>query len=474
MTAKSLETSLQSASDPVTMLRNSQIGAYVYPVVPTEYSNWREEQRAWRETAVLFDQSHHMANIYVEGPDALKMLSYLATNSFANFPVNRAKQFAPCTYDGFVIGDGILFHLEENRLVFVGRAPAANWIQFHGETGGYDVKIEKDDRSPSDPKGKAVVRTCYRFQIQGPNSPQIIERLNGGPAPEIKFFHMDSIRIAGRKVRALRHGMAGAPGLEVWGPYEEREEIRAAIVSAGQDFGLREVGARAYATNTLESGWIPSPLPAVYTGAKMKAYREWLPATSYEATGSLGGSFDSNNIEDYYMSPYALGYGPFVKFDHDFIGREALEKMVKSPQRKKVTFAWNPKDVVKVWASMLEPGDVYKYIDLPLSNYASASYDQVISRGKLVGFSMFSGCSYNERSMLSLGVVDPELEIGTEVTILWGEAGGGSQKRTVERHKQVEIRVTVSPVPYSKVVRETYATGWRTAQLSGATVGPGR
>ena len=469
MREKSLEDVLQSAGNPVQMLRNSQIGAYVYPVVPSEYSNWRDEQRAWRETAVLFDQSHHMANVYVEGPDALKMLSYLATNSFAKFAVNRAKQFAPCTYDGFVIGDGILFHLEENRLVFVGRAPAANWIQFHGETGGYKVTIQKDDRSPSNPKGKAVIRTCYRYQIQGPNAPQIFEKLNGRPLPDIKFFNMDVITIAGRKVRALRHGMAGAPGLEIWGPYEEREEIRAAIVSAGKDFGLVEVGARAYATNTLESGWIPSPLPAVYTGAKMKAYRQWLPATSYEGTGSLGGSFDSTNIEDYYMSPYALGYGPFVKFDHDFIGREALEKMAGAPQRKKVTFAWNAEDVLQVWASMLEPGDVYKYIDVPLSNYASASYDRVLSGGKSVGFSMFSGYSYNERSMLSLGVVDPEIEIGTEVRILWGEAGGGSQKTTVERHKQIEIRAIVSPVPYSKVARETYAKGWRTAQTPGVS-----
>ena len=378
MKHKSLEDLLQTVGNPVTMLRNSQIGAYVYPVVPAEYSNWRGEQRAWRETAVLFDQSHHMANIYVEGPDAVRMLSYLATNSFANFPVNRAKQFAPCSYDGFVIGDGILFHLEENRLVFVGRAPAANWIQFHGESGGYKVNIEKDDRSPSNPKAKAVIRTCYRYQIQGPTAPEILEKLNGGPLPEIKFFHMGIIHIAGRKVRALRHGMAGAPGLEVWGPYEEREEIRAAIVSAGKDFGLCEVGARAYATNTLESGWIPSPLPAIYTGAKMKAYRQWLPARGYEGTGSLGGSFESDNIEDYYMTPYTLGYGSFVKFDHDFIGREALEEIARKPQRKKVTFAWNAEDVVKVWASMLEPGDVYKSIDLPLSNYASASYDQVI------------------------------------------------------------------------------------------------
>ncbi|HEY1263549.1 MAG TPA: hypothetical protein VGF06_08500 [Terriglobales bacterium] len=464
MKQQSLEDLLQGAGNSVPMLRNSQIGAYVYPVVPGEFSNWRDEQRAWRETAVLYDQSHHMANVYVEGPDALKMLSHLGTNSFAKFPVNRAKQFCPCSYDGYVIGDGILFHLEPNRLVFVGRAPTANWIQFHAETGGFDVRVEKDDRSPSNPKGKAVVRSCYRFQIQGPNAPQIIDKINGGPAPEIKFFNMGEIRIAGRKVRALRHGMAGAPGLEIWGPYEEREEIRAAIIAAGQGFGLKEVGARAYATNTLESGWIPSPLPAVYTGEKMKPYRQWLPATSYEGTGSLAGSFDSNNIEDYYMTPFALGYGPFVKFDHDYIGREALEKMAAQPQRKKVTFAWNAEDVVKVWASLLESGDIYKYIDLPLSNYGSASYDKVSQSGKDVGFSMYSGYSYNERAMLSLGVVDPGVEIGDQVTIVWGEPGGGTRKTTVERHRQLEIRATVSPVPYSKVARETYAEGWRTTQ----------
>ena len=465
MKEKSLEDLLQSAGNAVAMLRNSQIGAYVYPVVPTEYSNWRDEQLAWRQTAVLFDQTHHMANVYVEGPHALKMLSYLGTNSFANFPVNRAKQFSPCSYDGYVIGDGILFHLEPNKLVFVGRAPVANWLEFHGATGGYNVKVLKDDRSPSNPKGNAVIRTCYRFQIQGPTAPQILERLNSGPVPEIKFFNMGEINIAGRKVRALRHGMAGAPGLEVWGPYEEREEIRAAIIAAGKEHGLREVGARAYASNTLESGWIPSPLPAVYTGEKMKPYRQWLPATAYEAAGSLAGSFESNDIEDYYMSPYALGYGPFVKFDHDFIGREALEKMQGNTHRKKVTFAWNSEDVVKVFASLFEPGEIYKYIDLPQSNYASASYDKVTLHGKTVGFSMFTGYSYNERSMLSLGVVDHDVEIGTEVGLVWGESGGGSKKPTAERHRQIEIRAIVSPVPYSKVVRESYAKGWRTAQV---------
>ncbi len=465
MAQKNLEDALKNVRNPVEMLRNSQIGAYVYPVVPAEFSNWRDEQTAWRKTCVLFDQSHHMVDLYIEGPDALKLASNLAINSFANFPINRAKQFVPCSYSGHVIGDGILFHLEKNKLVFVGRAPSANWIQFHAATGGYNVKIVNDDRSPGNPKGKAVNRISYRFQIQGPNAWKVIEKLNGGPVADIKFFHMDAIKIRGRSVRALRHGMAGAPGLEIWGPYEEREEIRETIIEAGKEFGLRQVGARAYATNTLESGWIPSPLPAVYTDERMKKYREWLPATSYEATGGLGGSFVSSNIEDYYVTPYEIGYGPFVKFDHEFIGREALEKIADEPHRKKVTFAWNGEDVTKIFESLFQSeGDHYKYIDLPLSNYASASFDKVTRRGKVVGASMFAGYSYNERSMLSLGIVDPDVEIGSELTLVWGEEGGGTKKITVEPHKQIEIRATVSPVPYSNVARETYAAGWRTAK----------
>ncbi|MFQ5658837.1 MAG: aminomethyl transferase family protein [Gammaproteobacteria bacterium] len=464
MSTQSLEGLLQTVGNPVEMLRNSQIGAYVYPVVPGEFSNWRDEQRAWRETCVLYDQSHHMVDIYIEGPDAIKLASDTAVNTFANFSVNKAKQYVPCNYDGYVIGDGILFYLEENRLLFVGRAPSANWIQFQAETGGYDVSIKKDDRSPGNAKGKAVNRISYRYQIQGPNAEQVIEKLNGGPFPDIKFFNMGSINIAGREVRALRHGMAGAPGLEVWGPYEEREEIREAIIEAGKEFRLAQVGARAYATNTLESGWIPSPLPAVYTGEKMKSYREWLPAAGYEGSGSIGGSFTSDNIEDYYMTPYALGYGPFVKFDHDFIGREALEEMDKKSQRHKVTLAWNSEDVIKAFSSLFEQGDIYKYIDMPLSNYTSASYDKIVSNGKTVGFSMFAGYTYNERSMLSLATVDPDIDIGAEVTLVWGEEGGGSKKLTVERHRQIEIRAVVSPAPYSSVARETYAEGWRTGK----------
>ena len=464
-----LEQVLAAAGNPVELLRNSQIGAYVYPVVAPEFSNWRTEQWAWRHGAVLFDQSHHMVNLFINGKDALKLLSDTMINSPKGWAVNKAKQYVPVTDYGHVIGDGIIFWEAEESFCYVGRAPAANWLMYHAEKGGYNVDIIHDDRSPSRPMGKPVTRKYWRFQIQGPNAWAVIEKLNGGPLEQLRFFNMAEMNIAGRKVRTLRHGMAGAPGLEIWGPYEEMEEVRAAIVEAGKDLGLIQVGSRAYPSNTLESGWIPSPLPAIYTGEKLKAYREWLPANSYEASGAIGGSFVSNNIEDYYTNPYEIGYGPFVKFDHDFIGRDALEKLDVSTQRKKVTLAWNGEDMAKIYASLFdtEADSHYKFFDLPLANYGNTNADAVVDAdGTTVGISMFTGYSYNEKRALSLATVDHEIPVGTELKVIWGEENGGTRKTTVEPHKQIAVRAVVSPVPYSVAVREGYEGEWRKAPVT--------
>jgi syringate O-demethylase len=250
--------------------------------------------------------------------------------------------------------------------------------------------------------------------------------------------------------------MVGQPGWEIFGPWAEGEAVHAAIVEAGKEFGLRLVGSRAYSSNTLESGWIPSPMPAVYSGEKMKAYREWLPANGYEASLSLGGSYVSKKIEDYYLTPHDLGYGMIVNFDHDFIGKEALQKM--KPRRQKVTLAWNDKDVTAAFASQMgKGGKNAKYMDTPSAVYATLPYDQVLKDGKHAGISTWAGYSFNERKWLSLAMVDiKHAKPGTKVTLLWGEKGGGTKKSTVEPHTQVEIRATVSPVPYSEVARVAY------------------
>jgi glycine cleavage system aminomethyltransferase T len=394
-----------------------------------------------------------MTDLYIDGPDALKLLSDLGINSYKNFRVNQAKQFVACNHNGYVIGDAILFYLDENKFNLVGRPPAHNWVQYNLETGGYKATAERDERSAVN-QGR---RKVYRFQVQGPHALRVMEKATGKPAPDIRFFHMDVFTVAGRSVRALRHGMVGQPGWELFGPWEDGDVVRDAIMSAGQEYGIRQVGSRAYPTTCLESGWVPSPLPAIYVGEEMKGYRQWLSTKSYEATASLGGSFYSDDITDYYLTPYELGYGPFVKFDHDFVGRATLEKMTDVQRRKKVTLVWNGDDISRVFGSLFHAGDISKYIDLPLANYSTLPFDKVQKDGQTIGVSTYTGYTYNERAMISLAIIDTKhSEPGTEVTLVWGEEGRGSSKPTVERHKQVEIRATVAAVPYAEVARVAY------------------
>jgi glycine cleavage system aminomethyltransferase T len=456
--ATNLDELLASVGNTVDMLRNAQVGPNVYPGVPPEFTNWRDEQAAWQKSCILFDLSYHMVDLALEGPDALDLLSLVGFNSFEGFGVDNAKQLAPCSYDGHVIGDVILFYLSDQKFNLVGRVPSLNWIRYHADTGGFDVEYEVDQRTAlrADPSR----RKSYRLQIQGPNAMAAMERVLGEPPPDVRFFHMTTLLIAGRPVRALRHGMAGQPGFEFFGPWEDKEPVQDALIAAGEEFGLRRVGARAYSSNTLESGWIPSPLPAVYTGEQMKPYREWLPADGYEASASIGGSFDSRAVEDYYFTPWDLGYGRFVRFDHDYIGREALQEMAEDPPRTQVTLALNDQDVLRAIGSHLADGPRAKFIEFPSAVYAMHPYDAVTVDGNTVGVSTWIGYSSNERSMLTLAVLDNAYaKPGTEVTLVWGEKDGGASKPTVEEHTQVEIRAIVSPVPYAKVARDSYRTG---------------
>ena len=409
-----------------------------------------------------------MTDLYVEGPDVVRLLSDLGVNTFKNFALGKAKQFVACTPDGYVIGDAILFFLAENRVRLVGRPSAHNWVQFHARDGRLRRAARAGrahGRQPDGPPG------ALPLPGSGPDGARRArEGERRARCRRSSSSTWASSTIAGHPVRALHHGMSGAPGMELFGPWEEGEDVRAALVEAGADFGLRQVGSRVYATNTLESGWIPCPLPAVFTGEELKPYREWLPANGYEATGSLGGSFYSDDIADYYLTPWDLGYGPFVKFDHDFVGREALEALARAAAAAEghARLERRGRRATR-WARSSRRATPAKYIDLPLSNYSTWPNDKVLHGGDMIGVSTFSGYSYNERSLLSLAIVDAEVEYGTEVTLVWGEEDGGSAKPVVERHAQCEIRAVVSPCPYSEVARTTYAEGWRTeAAPSGA------
>ena len=444
---ESLEAAIQRAGNAVDLLRNSTYPAYEFPI-KAEFTNWRSEQAAWRETCALLDQSHHMSNLFITGPDAVELLRSHAVNTFTNFAPGKAKQYVATNAEGYYVGDGILFYLGDESLDLVANPSVINWVQFHAETGGYDVSIERDDNSAR----RIGPPKLYRYEVQGPTARSLVERLTGGPIPEVKFFNMTEFTIAGHAVRALRHGMAGQPGFELFGPWDEGNDVLDAILAVGDEFGLIRAGGKAYATANLESGWIPRPPIAVFGDAE-KAYREWLPATSI---GSLGGSMDSRDIRDYYVTPYDIGYDHVVKFDHDFLGREALEQIATDPRRTKVTLVWNVDDVMSAMRSQYEPGLPAKFMELPKSRYAYFQTDKVLHEGQWAGISMDVGYLANEHAMVSLATIDlAASEVGTEVTVLWGEEPN-SAKPAVEPHRQVGIRATVAPVPYVQTIRQAY------------------
>jgi len=446
-----LQDAIERAGGAVRLLRDSPARSHTLPI-PAEFTNWQSEQRAWRDGVALMDQSHHMTDLFLRGPGALRLLSDLGVNSFSKFTPGRAKQLVVCSHEGYYIGDVILFHLPDGSFDLVGREIVMDWVQYHLETGEYAATAERDDNSAVRKSGPPKL---YRYEIQGPAAVPVMNKVLGEAVPEVKFFHMAELTIAGHRVNALRHGMAGQPGYELFGPWADGEDVLEAILSAGQEFSLRRVGARAYSTANLESGWIPPTLPAVFSDEAL-GFRSSLGT---DTLGSLGGSLLLDEIDEYYVTPFDLGYGHLVAFDHEFIGRAPLEEMAKNPPRTKVTLVWHPNDVARVLSTQFDSRQderAAKFMNFPKARYALYHMDEVRHEGRRVGVSMDCGLIANEAAMVSLATVDnAQSEVGTEVTVVWGESPNSS-KPQVEPHVQVEIRATVAPAPYVQFARGAY------------------
>lgn len=422
-------------------------------VIPQEFTNWREEQRAWRETAYFFNQSHHMPAMFLTGRDTHQLLSRLSINNISDFPVGRAKQFIGVTPRGHIIGDCITYRHAEDMFEMVSGMPVLNWVHYQAEASGYDISVSRDAPTAYNTTGR---RVRYRFQLEGPNAAQIFNEVVEGGAPEIAFFRTAKVRIRGHEVMVLRHGMSGHLGVELSGPYDELEDVQAAFLEAGEKHEMHQGGLKSYFSTIYESGWMAYPMPGVYTGDELQPYREWLAADSWESNIQLGGSFYGKNIEDYYVSPWDLGYGRLLKFNHDFVGREALEAQSRLPNRTRVTLVWNKEDVLKVFGSQIGDGPRYKSFDFPFANIGWPHYDHVRTHdNRPAGLSTHIGYSANEREVLSLAMIEPDFAAtGTELVLTWGEVNGGSRKPHVERHEQIEIRATVAPAPYASIARE--------------------
>ncbi|MDU8913840.1 aminomethyl transferase family protein [Aestuariicoccus sp. MJ-SS9] len=443
-TMTSLQQKIDASGGVLNMLRASPMGHAVFPGIPAEFTNWRDEQRAWHEGVVLFEQSYHMTELHLRGADAKTFVTRFATNNLSDLHPLRAKQMVMVDEAGFMISDAILFCEADDFLRVVGPPTASNWLQYQAEKTDLAVEATRDENMIV-PRER---RDVFRFQLQGPNALSLVREVAEGPMPDIKFFHVGEFKIAGQTVRALRHGMAGQPGFEIYGPWEAQAAVRARVEEAGAAYGLRKAGAVTYPTAAQESGWMPRPFPAIFRGEDTRGFREWLSAKSFEGNASLGGSLVSDDLTDYLTEPYELGYGRLVHFEHDFYGRDALMKRKADTPRAKVTLEWNNEDVFRVLQQSLRiDGPRTKFLALPIPMYATFQYDAVQVDGRTIGSSQWLSYSSNAGALLSTALIDPaEAQIGREVTLLWGEPG--SRRASVEAHEVTGIRAKIAPVPY--------------------------
>jgi vanillate/3-O-methylgallate O-demethylase len=441
MTTPSLQDGIDKAGSPIKLLWKQDPPVQKVPVVQPEFVGWAAEQSAWREGVVLYDLCHHMNDLFIEGPDATRLLKSVSANDFENFVIGQAKQFIPVTAKGDIITDGILMRMEPEKYILSGVPASQTWVRYQALKGGYDVTCIADPDSANRRTGGPPV--MFRYQVQGAKAMEVMERVLSGPPPKVKFFHSEEVTIAGRKLRAFRHGMAGQPGFELLGQWEDNDAVKAALLAAGEPSGMVQVGGLAYYTNGIESGWIPTPTPGIYSDPDLEEYRRFCSLFSYEGQKPIHGSFFSENIEDYYISPYELGYGRSISFNHDFIGREALEKAKDNVPRTRVTLVFNPDDVRKILGE--DPGYVLRY-----------ARDRVEAGGKLVGLSMYTAFFPEHGTILSLGLVDKaHATPGTEVTIAWGDHPGPGTPP--EAHLDFpRIRATVEASPYDQFARSGY------------------
>jgi 4-methylaminobutanoate oxidase (formaldehyde-forming) len=269
-----------------------------------EYSwgrqNWFEysaaEHMAVRENVGVYDLSS-LAQFLVQGPDAEKVLQNICANDVA-VPIGKVVYTQWLNERGGIEADLTVTRLAEDQF-FVITAGA-------GETRDFDWLTKN---IPPEARAYATnVGSGYAMLgIMGPRSRDLMAKLTDADLSNeaFPFATAQYIDVAFARPLAIRMSFVGELGWELYLPTEFATGVFEALVAAGEEFDLKQVGLHALDSLRLE-----------------KAYRHW---------GSDIGPDDT---------PYEAGLGFAVKLDKgDFIGREALlRQKEKGLTRKLATF----------------------------------------------------------------------------------------------------------------------------------------
>lgn len=399
---------------------------------PWQFNGWQPESLSWKESAYIHGGLSGYGPTVFKGPDALKFLEGISTNSFAKYPVGGMKHAVMCTEQGLVASHGVLQRMSEDEFRLFATGP---WAIYMAAKSGLDVEVTN--------------RSDYLFQVAGPRSLDILEKATGESLRDIGFLRFRNGAIAGKQVEIGRIGMAGTLAFEVHGPMAEAPEIYDAIYRAGQAFGIERLGWRTYFVNHIEGGFPQQIWTFLSAQEEDAGYRAFFKKANVPLNVDVlvSGSVDPADMRARYRSPLELNWKKEVRFDHDFVGRDAIEEESRRPKRRTVTLRWNPEDVTDIYASLLRPGEPYKYIDMPAAPHITgqqAHADHILKNGRRVGYASGTIYSYYYREFLSHGLVDvDQAAIGNDVVVQWGDFGGRIK----------DVRATVERFPYLDVAR---------------------
>ena len=270
------------------------LGAKMVPfagyVMPVQYpTGIVAEHEAVRSGAGLFDVSH-MGELWIRGPDALRLIQHVLTNDAASIEVGQAQYTALCREDGGVLDDCLLYRLADAWLLVVNASNLdkdREWIRAHA--AAFDVEVE--DRSDA----------TALLALQGPRAAEILAPLASTDLGAIGYYRFGQGSVGGRDALIARTGYTGEDGFELYLANEDAVPVWRSL---------------------LEAGAVPAGL-----GARDSLRLE------------VGYALYGNDLDEEHDA-IESGLGWVVKLDKgDFIGRDALARRKEDgPIRRLVGF----------------------------------------------------------------------------------------------------------------------------------------
>lgn len=404
-------------------------------LTPWEFSGWKSESMSWKTGCYLHAGLNPNYRNRIKGPDALRLIQDACINDFTRFSIGASKHGVMCNALGNTMAEGMILRLGEDEFENMGHGP---YVDYLVESGDYDVKFENLDAK------------TFLFQIAGPRSLDVMEALTGESLKDLRFlWHRPSrIRRDGLlkrdiDIRVYRLGVSRTLAYEVHGDMADAQTVYEAILQAGAPFGIERLGMQGYGLNHTEGGFAQSFIHYLHAWTEDGEFMHFLGKQFGEITAVLPGSAGPD-ITKRYANPYELGIGHLITFDHEFRGREALEKIAQAPRRQIVTLEWNQDDVLDVYASQFRPDGDIEFMDFaanPIWQGVLSRHfaDDVFVGERLVGMSSGRMFSYYYRQMISLAIIETaHANLGDELEVLWGEPGT----------RQKRIRAVVRRFPY--------------------------